>query len=108
MPDPATPYLRQPATGGMTDRLLWLYHDGRLHVQHGRDHGHDVAWTDAAGVTVDDCESHYRGWFDPATKELFVVRPRQTVSPSLHRRIPGHLDRLLRRRFGDGFAYLLF
>jgi len=108
MPQPATSYLPKPAAGGMNDRLLWLYHDGRLHVQQGRDHGHGVAWTTVAGVTVEDYELHYRGWFDPTAHELFVVRPRHAASSAPHRGIPGHLDRLLRRRFGERFTYLLF
>lgn len=102
---PAPSYLGTK-TQSLSDRLLWIWSNQRLRVQRGMEHGKDITWE---GANVEHC---YRGWFDPATHELFIVSPVPVPSTRPNaaslRGIPRILDHVLHRRFGDQFTYRLF
>jgi hypothetical protein len=93
---------KQPS---LTDRFMWVWSNQRLRVQRGKDHGKDLDWEN------EDVDGYYRGWYDGEADEMFVVCPnrgQQSGSGQQMRRIPRLLDRVLRRRFGDSFAYRVF
>jgi hypothetical protein len=96
-------YFGRPA-GTLSDRFMWVWKHNQLQVEQGSEHGEHLEWNEQ------DVEQYYRGWFDPATREMFLVRPAprpgQPIRP--FRTIPKILDRALRRRFGDQFTYRAF
>lgn len=103
MPQPprrnqTTYFGKHPET--LSERYMWMWVDSRLRVKRGAEHGSELA------IHGEDVEQHYRGWFDPASNELFLVRP-DSPQGSM-RGIPRILDRVLRRRFGEYLIYRAF
>ncbi len=109
MPDPSRrpaaeapqSYFGRPCTD-LSARYMWMWIDSRLRVKRGAAHGAELA---GPGENI---EAHYRGWFDPETNELFLVRPSAAAGGRAMRGIPRILDRVLRRRFGDDLVYRAF
>ncbi len=100
---PADSYFGRPQPG-MAERFMWLWKNNRLNVQQGTEHGKHLEWEG------EDVERYYRGWFDPQTREMFLVAPHPAPGQPMRTKvtIPRILDRVLRRRFGDEFVYRAF
>lgn len=83
-------------------RYMWVWTGSTLRIQQGKEHGQDLGWDG------DDLEKLYRGWFDPQTKELFIVIPPPRPGQPARRVIPRLLDRMLRRKFSEDLVYRAF
>ncbi|MCC7146300.1 MAG: hypothetical protein IT443_07620 [Phycisphaeraceae bacterium] len=103
-PEPAAPNYLGGRSDSLQDRYMWVWNGTHLRVQKGTAHAKNLAWAN------EDVEQFYRGWFDPATHELFLVSPAPPPGrpPTRLRRLPDILDRLLHRRFGDDLVYRVF
>ena len=86
----------------LRSRYMWVWTGSTLKIQQGKEHGKDLGWDD------ESLDSLYRGWFDPKTKELFIVIPPPPSGRPSRRVIPRLLDRMLRRKFSEDLVYRAF